>query len=48
MRYGRIAMIRLDHFVVNCERAKIIDITAMTILKVKIKRCCRNKNNKNV
>ena len=41
-------MIRLDHFDVNSKRANIIEMTAIIILKVKIKRRTRNKNNKNV
>ena len=48
MSHWGIATIRLDHFDVSSKRAKIIEITAIIILKVKIKRSCRNKNNKNV
>jgi len=44
----RIAMMRLDHFDVNSKRANIIDNVASIILKAKIKRSSRNKNNKNV
>jgi hypothetical protein len=48
MSNGRVAIIRLDQFVLNSKRAKIIDIIAIIILKAKIKRSLRNKNNKNV
>ena len=48
MCYRRVAIIRLDHFVLNCKRAKIIDIIAIIILKVKIEGSIRNKNNENV
>jgi hypothetical protein len=44
----RIAMIRLDHFDVNSKRANMIEIIAIIILKVKIKRSLRNRNNENV
>lgn len=48
MRDRRIAIIRLDRSDADCKRANIIEITAIIILKVKIKRSFRNKNSKNV
>jgi hypothetical protein len=41
-------MIRLDHFVANCKRAKIMEIIAIIILRVKIKRSIRNRKSENV
>ena len=38
----------LNHFDVNCKRAYIIEIIAIIILMVKIKRSIRNKNKENV
>ena len=46
MTYRAIAIIRLDRFGVNSKRLKMIDITAIIILKEEIKRSFGNKKSR--